>query len=182
MTDNQHGEDRSLEEDQLLQAGKLVLASCAMLYKALSANPAELKLQSVEPCAWPIQVWACLNLEPYMPLWLRKAIGCAYSGGPTPSPFILRCKAPQFVQTCFRQRRSMQIILSSPMPCWTLRSSCKWVSPTSHWNTQRFKSLLIPGRACQRQIRTLPDIGNACMWSCSAAPRHTPIRDRSIRR
>ena len=53
MTDNQHGEDRSLEEDQLLQAGKLVLASCAMLYKALAANPAELKLQSVEPCAWP---------------------------------------------------------------------------------------------------------------------------------
>ncbi len=45
--------DTSAEEDLPLQIGRLVLAACQMLCKALSADLAELTLQSMSPCTWP---------------------------------------------------------------------------------------------------------------------------------
>jgi len=53
MTDYQHGENISPAEERLVQVGRLVLASCTMLCQALAADPAELKLQSIQPCTWP---------------------------------------------------------------------------------------------------------------------------------
>ncbi len=46
-------EDRALAAEPLVQTGRLVLAACTMLCQALSAHPAELTLQSVEPRTWP---------------------------------------------------------------------------------------------------------------------------------